>query len=403
MYKLIKENFNIYIKLFKEYKTVRDLSLVNFISSFGAWFSTVAIYTMIVDFGSSEMAIAIVTAMHFIPAILIAPISGAIIDRVKLKPLMTFLLSVELLMTIMFLTIDNKSEIWLLLIFIFIRMSAASMYFSTEMSLFAKLLSGKNLQIANEINSIIWSFTYAVGMATSGFIVNLYGVKNAILVDVAIFIIALMIFIKINFSIKHNPTTDKILELMKDGFLYIKNNKLILHLIFLHSCVGLTSYDALITILAKNEYKHIIAVPLAIGFSNAVRAVALMIGPLILTKFITKDNLHYVLIFQGLTIIIWGLTQGNFYISLVSLFFVGLSTAFLWSFTYALLQNSCDKKYIGRVISYNDMIFMLANVCTTLFIGFMAKVTNENIITIFLGIGFLLFAFYYVKIVKYIN
>lgn len=394
---------NTYIKFLKDNKTIRELSLVNFISSFGAWFSTVAIYTMIVDFGSSEMAIAVVTAMHFIPAIIIAPISGSIIDRVKIKPLMILLLSTELLMTIMFLTIDNKSEIWLLLLFIFIRMSAASMYFSTEMSLFAKLLNGKNLQTANEINSIIWSFTYAVGMATSGFIVNLHGVKNAILIDIAIFILAILVFIKINFTIKQTHTTDKIFKLMKDGFIYIKNNKLIIHLILLHSCVGLSSYDALITILAKNEYKYVIAVPLAIGISNAVRAVALMIGPLIFTRFITKDNLHYVLIFQGLTIIIWALTQSSFYISLVSMFFVGLSTAFLWSFTYALLQNSCDKKYIGRVISYNDMIFMLANVCTTLFIGVMAKFTSESIITASLGVGFLLFAIYYKKIVKLIN
>ncbi|MCG3666011.1 MFS transporter [Aliarcobacter butzleri] len=391
-----------YILFLKENKIIRDLSLVNFISSFGAWFSTVAIYTMVVEFGSTELAISIVTAMHFIPAIIIAPLSGAIIDRVRIKPLMISLLFVELLMTIMFLTINDLSHLWILLIFIFIRMSAASMYFSTEMSLLAKLLDGKNLQTANEINSIIWSFTYAVGMATSGFIVNLYGVKTAIMVDVFIFVLAIIVFLQIKLNIEHKKVTEKIFELMKDGFLYIKNNKVILHLIFLHASVGLTSYDALITILAKNQYKELIAVPLAIGLSNAVRAVALMIGPLFLNKIINKENLHYLLVFQGVTIIFWALTQDNFYLSLVSLFFVGLSTAFLWSYTYSLLQNSCDNKYIGRVISYNDMFFMLSNVCTTMFIGFMAHITTTQVITVCLGVAFLLFAYYYTKILKLI-
>jgi len=391
-----------YILFLKENKIIRDLSLVNFISSFGAWFSTVAIYTMVVEFGSTELAISIVTAMHFIPAIIIAPLSGAIIDRVRIKPLMISLLFVELLMTIMFLTINDLSHLWILLIFIFIRMSAASMYFSTEMSLLAKLLDGKNLQTANEINSIVWSFTYAVGMATSGFIVNLYGVKTAIMVDVFIFVLAIIVFLQIKLNIEHKKVTEKIFELMKDGFLYIKNNKVILHLIFLHASVGLTSYDALITILAKNQYKELIAVPLAIGLSNAVRAVALMIGPLFLNKIINKENLHYLLVFQGVTIILWALTQDNFYLSLVSLFFVGLSTAFLWSYTYSLLQNSCDNKYIGRVISYNDMFFMLSNVCTTMFIGFMAHITTTQVITVCLGIAFLLFAYYYTKILKLI-
>ena len=391
-----------YRKLFREHKIIRDLSLVQFIAYFGAWFSNVAIYTMLVDFGSTEMAISVVTAMHFIPAILIAPLSGAIIDRVKIKPLMIFLLSTELLMTILFLTIDNKEQIWFLMILIFIRMSAASMFFSTEMSLLAKLLNGKPLQMANEIHSIIWSFTYAVGMAVSGFVVNSFGHKTAFIIDAIIFAVALIVFIRIDFVVKASQTTDKIFQLIKDGFIYIKNNKLILHLIFLHSSVGLTSFDALITILAKNEYKYIISVPLAIGLSNAVRAVALMFGPMFISKYVTKENLHYLLAFQGLAIILWSLTQSNFYISLISLFIVGLSTTTLWSFTYALLQNNCDEKYIGRVISYNDMFFMLACVVTTLFIGLMASLTSTDIITILLGVGFLAFAFYYKRILKWI-
>ena len=391
-----------YRKLFLEHKIIRDLSLVQFIAYFGAWFSNVAIYTMLVNFGSSEMAISVVTAMHFLPAILIAPFSGAIIDRVKIKPLMITLLATELLMTILFLTIDDKSELWLLMIFIFVRMSAASMFFSTEMSLLAKLLRGKPLQMANEIHSIIWSFTYAFGMAISGFVVNSYGIKAAFVIDAFIFFIALVIFIKIDFVVKASITSDKIFQLIKDGFIYIKSNKIILHLIFLHSCVGITSFDALITILAKNEYKYIISVPLAIGLSNASRAVALMFGPVFISKYVTKENLHYLMIFQGFSIILWGFVQNDFYISLIALFIVGLSTTTLWSFTYALLQNNCDEKYIGRVISYNDMFFMLSCVLTTLFIGLMASLTSVDIITILLGVGFFAFAFYYTRILKWI-
>ena len=371
-----------YYNFLKGNPTIRGLSLVNLIASFGAWFSTVAIYTMVVDFGSNELVIALVTAMHFIPAIIIAPFSGSLIDRSKIKILMVSVLFIELLMTACFLLISSASDMWLLLILIFIRMSAASIFFSSEMSLLAKLLSGKDLQTANEIQSIIWSFSYAVGMATSGIVVNIYNPKTAIMIDVVIFIVAFIIFSRIQINIKYKKVEEKIFELMIDGLRYIKNNKIIIHLIILHASVGLTSYDALITILAKNEYKELIAVPLAIGLSNAVRAIALMIGPIFLNKIIKKSNLHYLLFFQGLTIIFWAFTQFNFYLSLIALFFVGFSTAFLWSYTYSLLQDRCDNKYIGRVISYNDMVFMMANVLTTFFIGSMAHITTTTIITI---------------------
>ena len=391
-----------YRKLFAEHKVVRDLSLVQFIAYFGAWFSNVAIYTMLVEFGSTEFAIAVVTAMHFLPAVLIAPFSGAIIDRIKIKPLMVTLLSIELIMTLCFLTISDKSEIWLLMIFIFVRMSAASMFFSTEMSLLAKLLKGEALQKANEVHSIIWSFTYAAGMAASGIIVNYVGVKTAIVIDSMFFLAALVVFINIDFKVKASDVQDKIFELIKDGFLYIKNNKTIMHLILLHACVGLTSFDTLVTLLAKNEYKYIIAVPLAIGISNATRALALMIGPYFISKYVNKHNLHYLLIIQGVAIMLWGLTQFSFYMSLVFIFMTGLFTTTLWSFTYALLQDKCDEKYLGRVISYNDMFFMIACIITTLFIGLMASLTSLAIITIILGIGFILFAFYYTRILKWI-
>ena len=391
-----------YLTLFRQHKVIRDLSLVQFIAYFGAWFSNVAIYTMLVEFGSSELAIATVTAMHFLPAVLIAPFSGAIIDRFKIKPLMLSLLLIEFIMTLLFLTIENQSQIWLLMIFIFIRMSAASIFFSTEMSLLAKLLKGEALQKANEIHSIIWSFCYAAGMAVSALIVNYIGIKAAFIVDSMFFLLAFIAFLRIDFVVKASIVQDKIFTLIKDGFLYIKENKIIMHLIVLHASVGLTSFDTLITLLAKSEYKYVISVPLAIGISNATRAVALMIGPFLLSKYVNKNNLHYLLIFQGITIIIWGLTQFNFYISLISMFLVGLFTTVLWSYTYALLQNECDEKYLGRVISYNDMFFMISCIITTLFIGLMASLTSLAIITIILGLAFIIFAYYYTRILKWI-
>ncbi len=391
-----------YRSLLQEYPIVRQLSLLQFIAYFGAWFSNVAIYTMLVEFGSTAFAISVVTAMHLLPAVLIAPISGAIIDRFKIKTLMLTLLCIELTMTLLFLTINDASQLWLLMLFIFIRMGAASMFFSTEMSLLPKLVSGKALQKANEIHSIIWSFTYAAGMAASGVIVNLFGVKTSIIIDSLFFVIAIIVFFKIEFKVEIIHTKEKIITMIKDGFIYIKNHKIVLHLILLHSSVGLTAFDTLVTLLAKNEYKYVIAVPLAIGITNAVRAAALMIGPLFITNWVNKERLFYVFILQGIAIILWGLFQFNFYVALFFVFFTGFLTTTIWSFTYALLQEQVESKYLGRVISYNDMIFMLSNVITTFFIGLMASLTSLDIITIIIGCAFFAVAIYYKRILQWI-
>ncbi len=375
---------------------------MQFIAYFGAWFSNVAIYTMLVRFDSSAFVISVVTAMHLIPAIIIAPLSGAIIDKFKIKNLMMLLLSVELLMTVLLLNINNASQIWLLMIFIFIRMACASIFFSSEMSLLPKIIKGKALQKANEIHSIIWSFSYAFGMAIGGIIVNAYGIKIAIILDSIILFIALIYFYNIDFKIEIIHTKEKLYSMIKDGFIYIKNHKIILHLILLHSSVGLTAFDTLITLLAKNEYKYIISVPLAIGLTNASRAFALMIGPFFISNKINKDTLIYIFIFQAFSIILWSFLQFDFYYSLIAVFLTGLTTTTLWSYTYALLQDRVEKKYLGRVISYNDMIFMLSNVLTTLFIGIMASYVSLQTITISIGMMFFIVVFYYSRIKKWI-
>lgn len=386
-----------YRELFKKEKIVRQLSLVQLIAYFGAWFSNVAIFTMLVEFEASAFVISVVTAMLFLPAIVISPFSGTLIDRLPMKKLMITLLTIELIMTMMFLFISSIDDIWLLALILFVRMGSASMFFSTEMALLPKVISGEALQKANEIHSIIWSFTYTAGMAASGVVVALWGTKTAIIIDLFFFMAAIAIFIPIKLNIPVVNHSDKFFAMLKDGFIYTKNNSTIIKMIFLHATVGLTSFDTIITLLADLQYKELIAVPIAIGISNAIRALALMIGPFIVGKVINKNNLQVFLVLQGLFIILWGFTQYNFYISLLSLFLVGFLTSTIWSYTYALLQENTEPKYLGRVLAYNEMIFMLTNVLTTLFIGIFASIMGLSFVTYILGGLFIVGAIWYKK------
>jgi hypothetical protein len=61
-----------------------------------------------------------------------------------------------------------------------------------------------------------------------------------------------------------------------------------------------------------------------------------------------------------------------------------------------LLQEETDTAYMGRIISYNDMFFMLSNVVTALYIGYASKWgVSLSSITATLGVGFILTALYY--------
>ena len=336
--------------------------------------------------------------MHLIPGIVLSPFSGSIVDRIEVKKLMTILLSVELTMTLGFLLINSLDDVWLLLLLLFIRMGSASMFFTTEMSLLPKLLSGEALVKANEIHSIIWSFTFTAGMAVGGIIVSIFGVKVSFLIDGLFFLTALIILSQIDFQVEMEKAHKSILNSIQDGISYLKRNKYLFHYMILHATVGLTAFDTLVTLLADFQYKYVVAIPLAIGITNSIRAFALMIGPLLISNWITKKRMLYLFIAQGLSIIIWAFVQNDFYTGLAGMFLTGIATTTIWSYTYAMLQDEVEAQYLGRVLAYNEMVFMVGNVTTTFFIGIMASFVSLQVISIFLGVAFLGVAYYYKRV-----
>lgn len=381
-----------------KHPVIRRLSLIQLISYFGTWFSQVAIFSMLVEFKADEITIAITAAMAMLPAVILAPLIGTIIDKIPFKKLMLILLLVEIMMTLGFIFIDSLDYLWVLMLLIFVRSSAASMLFSAEMSLFPKLVDGQMLKNTNEIHSIIWSFCYAVGMAAGGIATHYIGFDAAYMIDAILYSVAAVLLLGLHLSIEqHTDAQYSHWQMFKDGFVYLASNKKILHLILIHASIGLTSFDALITLLADFEYKTLIAVPLAIGWMNATRAIGLMIGPFIISNIISKKNLHYFFILQGLAILLWAQLEYNFYLALIGLFVTGFFITTLWSYTYLLIQEETQSHYMGRVISYNDMFFMLSNVATALFIGYAAKWgLSLEAITSTLGSGFIVTAVYYI-------
>ncbi len=379
-----------------KHPVIKRLSLIQFISYFGTWFSQVAIFSMLVSFGADEITIAITATMAMLPAVLLAPLIGLIVDRIDFKKLMSILLVVEISMTLGFIFINSLEYVWVLMILIFIRSSAASMLFSAEMSLFPKLVSGEMLKNTNEIHSVIWSFCYALGMAVGGIVTYYVGFDLAFSIDALLYCVAILLLIGLKLSLEKIEHNESNFEMLKSGFNYLKSQKKILHLILLHASIGLTSFDALVTLLSDFQYKEFIAVPLAIGWMNATRALGLMIGPFFISKIISKENLHYFFIFQGLAIMLWSMLEYNFYLALIGLFITGFFITTLWSYTYLLIQEETENRFMGRVISYNDMFFMLSNVATALFVGYASKWgLSLEAITFTLGFGFFVVAGYY--------
>jgi len=393
-----------YVELLRNNTTLRRLSIIQLISYFGAWFSHMGIYTLLIQLDAPVWALSAAAGFTFLPSMLLAPFSGAIIDKVDTKKFMLFLTAIEIVTVFWLMFITSLDALWILLGLIFIRMGTGSIYFQTEMSLLPKLLNNDELKTANEIHSMIWSISYALGMAVAGFYIHYFGTTSAFIADMVLYCISFYLLLGLNIPSIASQHALHVKAMIWSGFVYIKENPKIMHLIFLHASVGLTAYDALIALLADHQYKQFLSIALVMGFINASRALSQVLGQFLLSRYITKETLFYIFIVQGIGIILWGVLQYDFYLSFIGIFVCGLFTTSLWSYTYTLLQYETDEAFYGRVIAYNDMVFM--GMCTL--VSFAIGILFEwglslSLITGGLGFFFIVFGFYWKWVQKVIK
>lgn len=392
---------NTYIQLLKSEPILQRLSLIQLISYFGAWFSNIAIYTLLLNMNVDASVISFVAMLHFLAGVFQAPFSGPIIDSFKPKKLMLFLIFVELFATFLLIFINSLEDLTFLYVLIFVKMAAASFYFTTEMSLLPKILETKHLRKANEMHSIIWSLSYTLGMSLGGFVVYMFGIKLAFIFDSMMFVTAFMLLSTLKIEVNMSKKRENFLQMMQGTFLYLKKEKLALQLMILHAFVGLTAFDALVALMVDKYYAGIVATSLALGLLHSSRALGLVFGPVLFSKYLKHKVVVYIFMGQSIAVFIWALLMSNFYLSLLASVFVGLFTTTLWSYTYTLLQKNIEEKYYGRIAAYNDMLFLSSAAFISFMIGFLAihDISLETI-TMFIAGGFVLGGLYFAWILK---
>jgi len=307
-----------YVELLRNNTTLRRLSIIQLISYFGAWFSHMGIYTLLIQLDAPVWALSAAAGFTFLPSMLLAPFSGAIIDKIDTKKFMLLLTAIEIVTVFWLMFITSLDALWILLGLIFIRMGTGSIYFQTEMSLLPKLLNNDELKLANEIHSMIWSISYAFGMAVAGFYIHYFGTTSAFVADMVLYCISFYLLLGLNIPSIASKHALHVKAMIWSGFVYIKENPKIMHLIFLHASVGLTAYDALIALLADHQYKQFLSIALVMGFINASRALSQVLGQFLLSRYITKETLFYIFIVQGVLALSSGVCCSMIFTSVLS-------------------------------------------------------------------------------------
>ena len=222
-----------YKLLLKEQGYIKVL-VANVISDFGNSMDNIAFSWMVYEITNNATWIAIIFGASMLPMIFLQPIFGVFVERVSKKRII--LLADFLGMLIMFITatlyILNLLNPVILLVMTLINASIESLRIPAGVAMVPKILSKENYTNGTALSRSACQISSLIGLSATGFILGVFGIQAALIIDGITFLISFLIISTIKYKEKIVEVTEKnkmnmkrfTIEL-KEGFTYLSSNK----------------------------------------------------------------------------------------------------------------------------------------------------------------------------------
>jgi MFS family permease len=345
----------------------------------------------------NPLSLGIIGLMEVIPAVSMALFAGHIVDQKEKRNLLAICTAAFSLISLglFFLTLPSFVENWsqktiLFSIYalVFFGGFLRSFFGPTIFSLIALIVPKKLYPNAATWSSSTWEMASVLGPASAGFTIAWIGVHWSLCL---VFFLVLLSFFLV-FSIKKKPILnpkigEPIFQSLKEGIQFVYKTKAILGAITLDMVsVLFGGAIALLPIYAQDILK---VGPEGFGALRAAPAIGAFLTMLITAYIPISKNAGMKLLAAifgfGLCIIVFGLSS-IFWISMVALFFSGVTDGVSMVIRQTILQLKTPDHMRGRVASVNSMFTGSSNELGAFESGFTAKLMGTVTAVVFGGV-----------------
>lgn len=195
-----------YLTLLRHNLRFRRLWYAQVISQLGDWFDSIALYTLLLELTGSAQAVGLLLVAQFLPAALVGPFAGVVIDRLPRKLVMIWADIGAALLVLLFLFVRDAGDIWIIYLATALKFSLVACFEPARSAIIPNLASRTELVAANGLSGATWSAMLAIGAALGGLVVGTLGVRPAFLLDAGTFLFSAFLVWSIPFkeqSTKH--------------------------------------------------------------------------------------------------------------------------------------------------------------------------------------------------------
>ena len=378
---------------FKEFNV---FLVLRFILVFGWSMQFIIIEWQVYSLTKDPLSLGIIGLMEIIPAFSMALFAGHIVDQNEKRNLLLKCIGLFSLISLglFLLTSPPVEKAWsmtttLYAIYAFVFMGGLLRAFfgPTIFSLVALIVPKKVYPNAATWNSSTWQMASVLGPAFAGFTINWLGVHWSLCIVFGLVILAFILLFGISIKPILNPKIgEPIIQSLKEGVRFVFKTKAILGALSLDMIAVL--FGGAVALLPVFAQDILEVGPEGFGMLRAAPAVGAFMTMFITAYIPISKNAGLKLLVAifgfGLSIIVFGLSS-IFWISVVALFFSGVTDGVSMVIRQTILQIKTPDHMRGRVSSVNSMFVGSSNELGAFESGVTAKLMGTVTAVVFGG------------------
>jgi MFS family permease len=351
----------------------------NTISLHGLWVYRVALGWFAWELSHSELWVGIVAATQFAPAVVFGPIFGVLADRFDRRATSILINSVSVInmLVLGLLTSLGFIDIRVLVLLSLMQGILDGAHAPVRMSVVPNLVGRAQLQNAIALASVSFNMSRFIGPAIAGFIIAVFGVATAFVVNGVSYLalIAAMVVIELNPFAKPPEARKHPWHELKDGARYVLGHRTIRTLLVVAALVSVFGRGALemLPAFADDVYDGG-ASALAI-LTSAIGGGAVLVGLVLArgTRWLDTRAIHLALAIAGVLVALLGALD-SFALAIAVVALLGVTLSLCGIGSQILLQTMVDDEVRGRVSSFWGMIAFGGTSLGSLLVGAAAHV-----------------------------
>ena len=355
------------------------------VSMLGEWFSTVALFVLIYDLTGSQLGIGLLFVLRMFSLALPQVFTGMLADRFSRKGLMmgANLLSAVAVLTL--LAVDEPGEVWLVYVVSSVLMMLHAVFVPAENAAIPNITTENQLLTANALNSGTWSAALVLGASVGGFVVSLWGVEVAFVLNAVSFLWAAMFYATM--TIPQEPYTPKeggvwanTVGNITDGFRILLRTPRVRRIISAKALWSLFGGGLVYMLVLVSEDVGLGDFAAGIGILFAARGLGTGLGP-ILARYAFRDRARWPFLL-GWLVSVCGLgycavawMPWSIWIA-VFVTFAHAASGANWVLSTVLLQERSEDAWRGRMFSTDFLLMTTVNGFSTMGASLMLAYTD---------------------------